>query len=411
MENIVNELEKYAKLIVTKGVNIQKGQELVITCPVDCAEFARIISKQAYIVGAKEVVILWGDEKSTKITFEHGEDEIFENVPQHLVDQRMYYQKRKAAFVSVYASDPSLLADVDPKKISLQRKSRGLAFKEFNDSIGANANSWCVVSIPTQEWAEKVFPTSLKSLAVGKLWNAIIKSVRCDKEDPVLEWENHIISLKTKIKFLNNAQFDCLHYKNSIGTDVVIGLPKNHIWSGASEHNRDGVEFVANMPTEEIFTAPDKNRIDGVIVSSKPLCFSGNIIEDFTLQYKGGKLVSYTAKKGEELLKEMVSEDDGASMLGEVALVPYNSPISNMDILFFNTLFDENASCHFAFGSAYPNCIKGGVELNDEQLKEKGLNVSLVHEDFMVGTKDLSITGITAHGQEIDIFVNGDFVI
>lgn len=408
MEKMLN---NYARLIVRKGANIQKGQELVLNCPVECAEFARMVTEEAYIAGAKEVITLWNDEKSSKLAYEYGEDEIFKSVPQHTIDTRMYYLKRDAAFVTVHASDPSLLADIDANKISLSRKSRGLAFKEFSDSLGANTNSWCVVSIPTIDWAKKVFPDVADDAVIDKMWEAIFKTVRCDKEDPVKEWENHVTNLKKKINFLNEQQFNRLHYKNSIGTDVVVGLPKNHIWSGASEESKSGIEFIANMPTEEIFTAPDRNRIDGTIISSKPLCFSGNIIKDFTLEFKDGKITSATAKTGEKLLKALISEDDGAQMLGEVALVPYHSPISDMDILFYNTLFDENASCHFAFGSAYPNCVEGGASLDDEQLKDKGLNVSLVHEDFMVGTSDLSIVGIKDDGTHIAIFKDGDFVI
>ncbi len=404
-------LTKYARLIVKKGINVGQGQDLVINSPVECAEFARIVAEQGYLAGAKEVTILWNDEKMNKITLTHADEEVLSTVAQHLVDTRMYHLNKKAGFISIAASDPSLLLGVDTKKISVLRKARNEAFKPFNDKLMANSNSWCVVSIPTVDWAKKVFPEKPENEVVGALWDAIFKTVRCDSADPVKEWEDHVTSLKRKIKFLNEKQFVSLRYKNSIGTDVTVGLPKNHIWSGASEENQDGVEFIANMPTEEVFTAPDKDRIDGTIVSSKPLCFSGNVIEGIHLTYKDGKLLTATADKGQEILDLLINEDEHAGMLGEVALVPHDSPISNMNLLFFNTLFDENASCHFAFGMAYPNCIEGGTKLSEDELRANGLNVSLVHEDFMVGTADLSIVATDKDGQETVIFKDGNFAI
>lgn len=246
--------------------------------------------------------------------------------------------------------------------------------------------------------------------AVKKLWEAILKTVRVDAEDPVAAWEEHKQNLKKSADFLNSNQFKYLHYKNAKGTDLKIELPENHIWLGGSEYTPEGLEFIANMPTEEVFTLPKKTGIQGKVVSSKPLNYNGNVIDEFSLTFKDGKIIDFTAKQGQEILKGLIETDEGSYYLGEVALVPYNSPISNSNILYFNTLFDENASCHLAIGKAYPVCIKDGENMDKKQLEALGVNDSLVHVDFMIGTKDLEITGTTAAGKEIPVFKNGDFV-
>jgi aminopeptidase len=402
-------LEKYARLIVKTGVNIQKGQTLVITSPIECASFTRLVAQYAYEEGARDVVVTWKDELLSKIRFLQAPEEVFEEFPEWQKEFYLSYVKQGAAFVSIAASDPELLKDVNPQRLVKVQKVSNTALKEYRERLMSNKNSWCVVSIPTASWAKKVFPDLSEEAAVKKLWDAILKTVRVDAQDPVAAWEEHKQNLKKSADFLNSNQFQYLQYKNSQGTDLKVELPEHHIWLGGSEYTPEGLEFIANMPTEEVFTLPKKTGIHGKVVSSKPLNYNGNVIDEFSLTFKDGKIVDFAAKQGYEVLKGLIETDEGSYYLGEVALVPFNSPISNSNILYFNTLFDENASCHLAIGKAYPVCIKDGENMKKEQLDALGVNDSLVHVDFMIGTKDLEIIGTTAAGKEIPVFKNGDF--
>lgn len=402
-------LEKYARLIVKTGVNIQKGQTLVINSPIECAFFTRLIAQCAYEEGARDVVVSWKDELLSKIKFLQAPEEVFEEFPEWQKEFYLSYVRQGAAFVSIAASDPELLKDVNPGRLVKVQKASNTALKEHRERLMSNKNSWCVVSIPTKSWAKKVFSDLSEEEAVAKLWDAIIKTVRVDTPDPVAAWEEHKQNLKNNAKFLNTNQFKYLQYKNSKGTDLKIELPANHIWLGGSEYTPEGLEFLANMPTEEVFTLPKKTGVNGTVMSSKPLNYNGNVIDEFSLTFKDGKIVDFTAKQGYEILKGLIETDEGSCYLGEVALVPFNSPISNSNILYFNTLFDENASCHLAIGKAYPVCIKDGENMNQEQLSALGVNDSLTHVDFMIGTNDLEIIGTTAAGKEIPVFKNGDF--
>lgn len=402
-------LEKYARLIVKSGVNIQKNQILVVRSPIACAEFTRAIAKVAYEEGAKDVVVDWSDELLSKIRYIHAPEAVFEEFPNWKKEFYINYMKEGAAFISIAASDPELMKDVNPERIAKVQKVSNVALKEYRESLMSNKNVWCVVSIPTEAWAKKVFPDLSEEEAVKKLWDAILKAVRVDKEDPVAAWDEHKKNLKNRLDFLNSNRFKYLHYKNSIGTDLRVELPEEHLWVGGSEFTPEGVEFVANMPTEEVFTLPKKTGVNGTVVSSKPLNYNGNLVENFSFTFKDGKIVDFSAEKGYETLKKLIETDEGSKYLGEVALVPYDSPISNMNILFYNTLFDENASCHFAIGKAYPVCVKNSENMNEEELEKIGANNSLTHVDFMIGTSDLEITGITADGKEIPVFKNGNF--
>lgn len=408
MERI--KLEKYADLLVRTGINIQKDQLLVITSPIECAEFARIVTEKAYDAGAKEVIVRWLDELSSKIRYDRASEEVFEEVPEWLVPYLEGYAKKGAAFLRIAASDPEVMKDVDPKRIAKENKTLSQALEGYRSRLMSNKNVWCVASIPTEAWAKKVFPDVSADQAVQKLWDAIFKAVRVDQEDPVAAWKVHQDNLNERIAFLTKNKFKALHYKNSIGTDVIVDLPEKHVWFGGGEESADGTHFVANMPTEEVFTLPHKDGVNGKIVSSMPLNHNGNIVDKFSLTFKDGLVVDFDAEKGYETLKELLNTDEGAKRLGEVALVPYDSPISNQKILFFNTLFDENASCHFALGKAYPICVDGGEEMDQDALKEAGANDSLTHVDFMVGTEDLSIVGIKEDGSKVTVFENGNFV-
>lgn len=402
-------LEKYARLVVKTGVNIQKGQTLVLNAPIECAPFARSIAAAAYQEGARDVVINWQDEIFTKIRFLHAPTEVFGEFPDWKRDFYLFYARQGAAFVTVAASDPELLQDVNPERVALAEKTSSTALREYRERLMSNRNTWTIVSVPTAVWAQKVFPGVPADEAVKKLWQAIIKAVRVETDDPVAAWEQHKQALQRRREFLNAHHFKSLRYKNALGTDLTVELPSDHIWLGGSEYTPDGVEFIANMPTEEVFTLPHKTGVNGTVVSSKPLNYNGNVIDKFAFTFRNGKVVDFKAEKGAAVLQKLLETDDGAAYLGEVSLVPHDSPISLSNVLFYNTLFDENASCHLALGKAYPVCLKDGENMSQEALAAAGVNDSLIHVDFMVGTKDLEITGITASGQEVAVFRQGNF--
>ncbi|WP_234124835.1 aminopeptidase [Clostridium hydrogenum] len=404
-------LKKYAELVVKVGVNIQKNQALVINSPIECADFTRLVAEVAYKAGAREVQINWKDDKLTRIKYLNAPEEIFEEYPDWQKEFFVSYAKKGAAFLSIAASDPEALKGVNPDRMVKADKAANSAIKEYVDRLMSDKNPWCVVSMPTKQWAKKVFPNCTEEEAVEKLGEAITETVRLNEKDPVSAWMKHKDNMIKSAGFLNKNNFKYLHYKNSLGTDLKIELPKNHLWLAASSRTPEGIEFIPNMPTEEVFTMPKRDGVNGKVVSSKPLNYNGNLIENFSLTFKDGRVIEYTAEKGCENLKSLIETDDGSHYLGEVALVPYDSPISNSNILFYNTLFDENASCHLALGKAYPTCIKDGEKMPEEELKTSGANDSITHEDFMVGTSDLSIIGITEDGKEVTVFENGNFAI
>ena len=402
-------LEKYAKLAVKKGVNLQKNQVLLVNSPIECVDFARAIAKVAYEEGAKEVIVHYGDQNIQRLKLEHASIDTLKSVPNWIAESYNSYAREGCCVISISASDPDAYKGIPMEKISSFQKSRQLALKEYYDYSMSNKIRWTVVSVPTEAWALKVFKDSDSKEAVDKLWNVIFDVVRLNNDDPIKAWDEHNANINTKLDFLNKNKFNKLHYTNSQGTDLTIELPEDHIWLGGSEKCNSGIEFNANMPTEEVFTLPKRNGVNGVVTSSKPLSYGGNLINEFSLTFKDGKVVDYSAKEGYDALKELLDSDEGSRYLGEVALVPYDSPISNSNIIFYNTLFDENAACHLAFGKAYPTCIVNGDNLTSEELLSKGANDSIVHVDFMVGTKDLDITGYTSSNEEIKIFTNGNW--
>jgi aminopeptidase len=404
-------LEKYARLIVKTGLNIQKDQILVLTSPIECASFTRLVAQVAYEEGARDVVINWKDELFAKIRFLHAPAEVFKDFPQWEKDYYLSYVREGAAFLTIAASDPELLKEVDPQRVAQAQKTRSFALREFQERLMSNKNVWSIISIPTASWAQKVFPQLPAEAAIEKLWSAIVTAVRVDTADPAAAWEKHRDDLKKRMDFLNSHHFKFLHYKNAQGTDLQIELPDGHVWLGGSEYTPQGVEFIANMPTEEVFTVPHKKGANGTVVSSRPLNYNGNLIEKISLTFENGKIIHSAAGSAIASLQKLIETDEGSCYLGEVALVPQDSPISRSDIVFFNTLFDENASCHLAIGKAYPVCIKGNETMSKEELDQCGVNDSLVHVDFMIGTEDLEIMGITARGEEIPVFRNGNFAV
>ena len=404
-----NKLEKYARLVIKIGINLQKNQTLIISSPIECADFVRIASQIAYEEGARDVVINWKDELFQKIRYMHAPIEVFEEFPEWQKLFYNHYAQSGAAFLSVYAEDPELMMDVDPERIAKATRTRTTALIEYYERTMANRNVWSVISIPTVSWAKKVFPGMPPKDAVDKLWDAILQTVRVDTSDPVAAWKAHQKNLNKRLDFLNSNCFKSLRYKNALGTNLTISLPEGHIWTGGSDYTPEGHEFIANMPTEEVYTLPLKTGVNGTAVSSMPFNYNGRLIRNFSLKFEEGRIVDYHAEEGYEALKSIIETDSGSHFLGEVALVPVDSPISRSNLLFYNTLFDENASCHLAIGKAYPTNLKNGVNMSKEELDAAGVNDSIVHEDFMIGTEDLEITGTTISGQEIPIFKNGKF--
>lgn len=402
-------ITKYVDLALNIGINLQKEQILVIMSPVETAPFTRLLVEKAYELGASEVIVHWSDDFCKKMTFTYGKKEIFEEMPAWQVDSLMYYANKGAAFLSIAANDPELLAGIDSEKIGAYQKTRGQALKPYYDKIMINELQWNIISVPTLAWAKKVFPNVNDAEAVNMLWNAILKSTKADSENPIETWKNHLSILKEKMDYLNNKQFEKVVITNSLGTNLTVKLPKNHIWASGKDVTQSGIEFVANIPTEEVFSMPHKYGVDGIVYASKPLNYGGTLIEDFSITFKDGKIIDFSAKSGYEALENLVSIDEGAKYLGEIALVPFDSPISNLGILFYNTLFDENASCHLAIGQAYSSCIQNGDKLSSEEMEKVGMNDSLTHVDFMFGTSDLSIVGYEENGNCENIFINGNW--
>lgn len=409
MGKFYEKLNSYAKLCVEIGINIKPGQPLVISAPIEGVEFVRLLAENAYKLGASEVHVNWSDEELTKLKYKNSPMEVFENFPKWKADSMEDFAERGAGFISISSEDPELLKEMDPKKVAAASKSSSLALKKFRNYTMNDINPWLVVSIASKAWAKSVFSDLAEEEAIDKLWDAIFQATRMNEEDPIGAWKDHIKNLKKKVEFLNEAMIKSLHYTSENGTDLKVVLPLGHIWSGGGAVTTNGVTFAPNMPTEEVYTMPSKYGVDGVVYSTKPLNYNGKLIDDFKLTFKGGKVVDYQAKVGEDVLKDLFNIDDGAKRLGEVALVPYDSPISNSNIVFMNTLFDENASCHFAFGKAYPTTIAYGETMNEEQLDAHNVNDSLTHVDFMVGDASTNIVAETLYGTKIEIFKDGNW--
>ena len=408
--NFEAKLKEYAHLLVEVGLNVQPGQTPSIESNVEYAALTRLCVSACYDCGARNVVTYYGDDFLTRESFLRADPAVFDEYPSYMKARVDWFLEQKSPRLSFTGSNPELLKGVDPARIQARRKSSGPPTRAYFDALTANKFQWCVGAYPTLAWAEKVFPDKKGEEAMDALWDAIFSVCRITGDGKGVErWKEHVAATARRAKALNEYQFQTLHYTNSLGTDLTIRLPDNHVWAGGSDFTPEGVEFVANIPTEEIFTAPRWDGVDGRVYAALPLAMDGNLIRGFYLDFKGGRIVDVHAGEGEEFLRRAIDTDEGAHYLGEVALVPYDSPIRNTGILFYETLFDENASCHLAFGEAYPSCVKGGEDMSEEAQKAAGLNRSITHVDFMVGTADLSIVGATHDGREIPVFVDGNF--
>ena len=405
-------LRKYARLAVCSGANIQPGQLLVITSDVRDHHFAELCAEEAYRAKAGEVIINWSDENVEKLSYENVETETLARVPQWAYDKREDLQNRGCAYLHISSGTPGLLKHIDPQKIKTVRIATMKKMRPLMEYTMANRGQWTIVALPSAGWAHIVFPDKEENEAIELLSQAILKSVRISEDnDPVAEWLVHNAELQKHCDLLNEYNFRTLHFTSQNGTDLYVGLVKNHNWAGGQCTTDKGIPFNPNMPTEEVFCMPDRSRVDGRVYASKPLSYGGKVIEDFWFEFKDGRVVDHGAAKEVDTLTDLLNSDEGSRHLGEVALISYHSPISLMNILFYETLFDENASCHLALGRCYPENIKGGEEMSQEEIYANGGNDSMNHVDFMFGTADMKIVGIREDGSEVVLFENGDFVI
>jgi aminopeptidase len=409
LENLDHNLEKYAQLAVKVGVNVQPGQTLVVSAALHTADYVRKVVKCAYAAGAKYVHVDWNDDQITRMRYELAPEDSFSEFP--IPWKAKGWEEmatNNAAFLSITSANPDLLNGIDPVRIKAANIASRTAMQPFRSYAMSDKISWSIVAVPSQEWADKVFPELEASLRVDALWDAIFQATRVNLENPVASWQEHTDRLDAKAAVLNEKKYKSLHY-TAKGTDLTIELPKGHIWVSAGSQNDKGTYFIANMPTEEVFTAPLKTGVNGTVTSTKPLSYAGNLIENIRLTFKDGKIIDFGADKGYNTLKNLIETDEGSKYLGEIALVPHQSPISDTNLIFFNTLFDENASNHLAIGKAYAFCIEGGKTMSQEEQQASGLNESLTHVDFMIGSAEMDIDGILENGERNSIFRNGNW--
>lgn len=402
-------LKEYARLAVVTGLAVKPGQEVMISASVEVADFVHLVMEQAYKAGASDVVVEWMDSEAAKLRYQHSYMEKISQCPEWTSLMRNTMAQRGAAFLSIRSDDPRVLADVDPKKPAAAQKASRNACGPFVEAHRNGTMPWCIIGAASPKWAQAVFPDLPEQEALDRLWDAIFQTARVDSGDAVAAWEAHRQEFQKRIAWLNEQGFDALHYQNSLGTDLTVGLLPGGIWCGGGAATADGRWHFMNLPTEEVYTAPHRERTEGTVYSSMPLNFNGNLIDQFYLTFEKGRVVDFGAKQGEEVLRSILEMDEGAKYLGECALVPYDSPISNLEILFYNTLYDENASCHLAVGSGISEAIEGGMSKSREELLQVGINDSLTHVDFMFGTADLSITGIRPDGTRVPVFQNGNW--
>ena len=404
-------IKKYAKLIVRIGANVQKGQSVVVSCSVDQADFCALVVDECYKAGAKYVTVNWSYDKVTRLHYRNESIRTLSTVLKWQEEKMKWMADELPCRIHIVSEDPDGLKGVDPTKMQKVQVSRYKVTKPYSEAMESR-HQWTIAAVPGEAWAKKVFPNLRKSQAVEKLWQAILESVYVtDDNDPIEVWNKVNADFISRCEQLNKDRFEYLQYKSSNGTDFKVWLMPQSKWCGGGEYDLNGHYFNPNMPTIEVFTTPMKGKAEGRLVSTKPLSFRGQLIENFSFDFKDGKVMNCEAEKGKEILEKMITADEGASMIGEVALVPQDSPISNQNILYYETLFDENASCHIALGRGYNECVEGYDKMSAEELKELGVNESMIHVDFMVGAPDLSIIGHTFDGRDIEVFKNGNFAI
>ena len=400
-------LKKYAHTLLKYGVNLQQDQTLVISVDVENKDFAVIVTEEAYELGAKEVVLNWRCSPIARQRLLHAKESVLEKPANWIPEFYKQYIDDKAAFLSLISANPKALEGIPTDRISLQSCNLNKALSFYHTAIMNSSVTWCVASVPTILWADLLGYEGTEEEKIDQLWATLLKLCRIEGIEPKDTYRHHMAKLRRRCEALNKLDLKSLRYTCENGTDLLLELPEGHIWLGGEESSKDGTIFNANIPTEEVFSVPQYNGVNGVVHSTKPLIYHGNTISDFSFTFKEGKIVEYSAKEGYEVLKELVETDEGSHYLGEVALVDHFSPISQSNQIFYETLFDENASCHLAIGASYPTCLKDSDGLSEEELKERGLNHSLTHVDFMIGHEHMNIKGYTRDGQAIDIMIDG----
>ncbi len=401
-------LKKYAELIAKCGVNIQKGQEVMISAELDQPEFVKLLVEACYKAGAGKVIVDWSYLPLTKLHVKYRSKKVLGTVEDWEIARWEHQAKVLPCKIYLTSEDPDGLKGINQKKFAEGRAKTGKIIKPIRNKM-ENKYQWCIAAVPGKEWAKKVFPGERTSVAIEKLWEAILSTSRV-YDDPIAEWDKHNKNLAKKCEYLNSLGISELHYTASNGTDLKVGLIKDALFCAGGEYAMgSGIYFNPNIPSEETFTSPKKGEAEGIVYSSLPLSYGGELIENFWLKFEGGKVVDLGAEKNADLLREMVSLDEGASYLGECALVPYSSPIRESGILFYNTLFDENAACHLAIGRGFSNVLKDYEKYTEEEAHEMGINDSITHVDFMIGTKDLSIVAKTFDGKTVEIFKSGEW--
>ena len=400
--------KKYARLIARVGVNIKKGQPVRIYCEADQHEFITILVSECYKSGASRVEVDWAFQAVTKLNYKHRTLKSLSEVPAWQEERLKLMVEEVPCRIYIESEDPYGLAGVNREKMQKSQMARYKITKKYSDAL-ENKDQWCIAAVPSYAWAKRVFPNETKNKAYNMLWDAILETVYVTKDNDSEEaWKNHNANLKKRTAYLNDKKFDYLHYKSSNGTDFKAWLiPESH-WCGGGENTLSGNFFNPNLPTEEVFISPKKGFAEGKLVSTKPLSYQGQIINNFSITFKDGKAIEWEAEEGKDLLDKMLSMDEGAKYLGELALIPYNSPIANTGILFYNTLFDENASCHVALGRGFCDTIDGFEEKTLEECQALGVNDSMIHVDFMIGAPDLQITGYK-DGTAYPIFKDGNW--
>ena len=411
-----HKLDKYAEVLVKVGLNLQPGQRLQIGwpahgmygIPIELAPLVRLVTTKAYDMGARLVEVIWNDDRLRLIRFQHAAKDTFEEFPRWRAEAIIESVKRGDAVLGIYAEDPDLLAGQDPDLVSTFRATNSKYMAPYFEMISKNTTNWTVSTAPVDGWVDKVFPEVPKEERKAKFWDTLFEICRVNTDDPIQAWKDHIATMVKSSDYLNRKQFAALKYTGT-GTDLTIGLPRNHVWTASRMQSKAGADFTANVPTEEIFTAPHKDKTEGTVSLTKPLIYGGALIEGLTFTFSQGKLVEATAKKGEEDIHKILDTDEGVRRLGEVALVPHSSPISQSGKLFYNTLIDENASSHIALGRAYRFSIEGGKTMSDDEFAAAGGNTSLLHVDCMMGSGDMDIDGLTEDGKREPVMRNGEW--
>lgn len=401
-------LDKLAEVTVRVGLNLQPGQDLMLTAPVAALPLVRLIAKHAYAAGAGVVTPILSDEQITLARYAHAQDASFDRAPTWLYEGMAKAFSANTARLAIVGDNPMLLANEDPEKVSRANRANSKAYQPALEKIAGFDINWNIIAFPGTAWAKEVFPDDADDVAVRKLADAIFAASRVDVEDPVAAWQAHNAALRTRTEWLNRERFSALHFTGP-GTDLTVGLADGHLWQGGASKAKNGVICNPNIPTEEVFTTPHALRVEGHVTSTKPLSHQGSLIDDIRVRFEGGRIVEAKAARGEVVLNKVLDTDEGARRLGEVALVPHSSPISKSGILFYNTLFDENASCHIALGQCYAKCFEGGDTITPEQIAAQGGNSSLIHIDWMIGSGEVDIDGVREDGSRVPVMRQGEW--